>query len=402
MTRAIAPRTSSRPASPPAAACCCGLASLPSAGARASRRDAVDAQRLRPHRARRHRHHHRQEPGDRPGHQDHAADADRRGTRRRLEATCASSRPTSMPTKYGRQFAGGSTATPLNWDAAAPGRRRRRGRCWSPPRPQTWNVPAAECTHRTPASCITRPASRSLTYGALAAKARRRSPAPDLQDRDAEGPEGLQDHRQADAAASTVPQIVTGKPLFGIDVDVPGMLLRRVPEMPGVRRQGRQRQPRRDQDAARRARRLRASRAATDLQRPARRRRDRRRQLVAGQPARASSLQIAWDEGADRRRRARAGFAATRRGARQGRRRQTIAAPGRRRRRGAWQAPRKSSRRPTPIRSCRTAPLEPQNCTAHFQDGKIEIWAPTQNPAPGAKLVADDARASPETTSPST
>ena len=28
------------------------------------------------------------------------------------------------------------------------------------------------------------------------------------------------------------------------------------------------------------------------------------------------------------------------------------------------------------------------NCTARVQDGKAEIWAPTQNPAPGAALVA--------------
>jgi isoquinoline 1-oxidoreductase subunit beta len=33
--------------------------------------------------------------------------------------------------------------------------------------------------------------------------------------------------------------------------------------------------------------------------------------------------------------------------------------------------------------------LEPQNCTAHFQGGKITLWAPTQNPGPGQKLVAD-------------
>ena len=32
--------------------------------------------------------------------------------------------------------------------------------------------------------------------------------------------------------------------------------------------------------------------------------------------------------------------------------------------------------------------LEPQNCTAHFQDGKVVFWAPTQFPGPGAKLVA--------------
>ena len=35
------------------------------------------------------------------------------------------------------------------------------------------------------------------------------------------------------------PPIVTGKPIFGIDVTVPGMLLRRLREVPGVRRQGR-------------------------------------------------------------------------------------------------------------------------------------------------------------------
>lgn len=34
------------------------------------------------------------------------------------------------------------------------------------------------------------------------------------------------------------------------------------------------------------------------------------------------------------------------------------------------------------------ANLEPQNCTASFKDGKVEIWAPTQNPEPGRKLVA--------------
>ena len=39
----------------------------------------------RPDRARRHRHHHGQESRDRAGRQDHAADADRRRTRRRLE-----------------------------------------------------------------------------------------------------------------------------------------------------------------------------------------------------------------------------------------------------------------------------------------------------------------------------
>lgn len=35
------------------------------------------------------------------------------------------------------------------------------------------------------------------------------------------------------------------------------------------------------------------------------------------------------------------------------------------------------------------ASIEPQNCTAWFKDGAIEIWAPTQNPEAGQKIVTD-------------
>jgi isoquinoline 1-oxidoreductase beta subunit len=34
------------------------------------------------------------------------------------------------------------------------------------------------------------------------------------------------------------------------------------------------------------------------------------------------------------------------------------------------------------------ANLEPQNCTAHFRDGKLEVWAPSQSPAGGRSLCA--------------
>src|SRR5258708_22898125 len=34
------------------------------------------------------------------------------------------------------------------------------------------------------------------------------------------------------------------------------------------------------------------------------------------------------------------------------------------------------------------APLEPQNCTALFKDGKMEMWAPSQNPGSGRQLIS--------------
>lgn len=42
------------------------------------------------------------------------------------------------------------------------------------------------------------------------------------------------------------------------------------------------------------------------------------------------------------------------------------------------------------------ATLEPQNCTAEFKDGKIEFWAPTQQPADGRKVVAEALGISPD------
>ena len=125
----------------------------------------------------------------------------------------------------------------------------------------TWKVPPAECA--TASGVVHHAASdRTLTYGELAAKAAD-APGADPDVGETEGPEGLQDHRQVRSAASTVRKIVTGQPIFGIDVKAAGHALRRVPEMPGVRRQGRQRQSRRDQGTARRARCLRRARRRT-------------------------------------------------------------------------------------------------------------------------------------------
>ena len=42
------------------------------------------------------------------------------------------------------------------------------------------------------------------------------------------------------------------------------------------------------------------------------------------------------------------------------------------------------------------ATLEPQNCTVSVKEGKVEVWAPTQNPEPGRQLVAKTLGVSPD------
>lgn len=124
------------------------------------------------------------------------------------------------PTKYPSQVAGGSTATPTNW---MPQRRvGAAGRAMIlAAAAKEWNVPVAELT--TDKGVVMHKASnRQATYGALAATAATMTP-PALDDTLAL--KNPKDFRIIGQRITTVgiEDILTGKPIFGIDVTVPNM-----------------------------------------------------------------------------------------------------------------------------------------------------------------------------------
>ncbi|HTZ37305.1 MAG TPA: molybdopterin cofactor-binding domain-containing protein, partial [Stellaceae bacterium] len=286
--------------------------------------------------------------------------------------------------KFGRQFAGGSMATPLNYDplrrVGAAGRQMLIAAA-----AQQWGVPPAECSAAS-GSVAHAKSGRSASYGALAAVAAK-LPVPDLASVTLKDPKDFKIIGQRIAGVDN-PKIVTGQPLFGIDVDLPGMLyavfvkcpvfggklksanVDALKALPGVRDafvvRASEANPRGDPQGVADG----VAIVATSW-------------WLAGKAR--EKLEASWDEGPVAAQSS-AGFAARAQELSQRmpsaylRRDGDVATS----LKGAAQLVEAAYAYPF----LSHIDLEPQNCTAHFRDGKITFWAPTQNPAPGAKLVA--------------
>ncbi|MFY8196075.1 MAG: molybdopterin cofactor-binding domain-containing protein, partial [Novosphingobium sp.] len=122
--------------------------------------------------------------------------------------------------RFGVQTAGGSTATPRNWlpmrQVGAAARQMLIAAAAS-----TWGV-AAESLSTARGAVVHKPSGRSATYAALA-KAAAALPAPDL------ASVKLKDEKTFSIVGTSKPgvdvaKIVKGEPLFGIDTRLPGLL----------------------------------------------------------------------------------------------------------------------------------------------------------------------------------
>lgn len=134
------------------------------------------------------------------------------------------------PKVYGYQGAGGSTSIPRGWDQLRQAGAAARAMLLSAAA-SGWKVPVTECTAAN--SVVTHtPTGRKLTYGALAVAACS-EPVPDAAKltlkKTSEYKLLGKRHTGVDNA-----KLVVGQPLFGIDVQLPGMLYANFVKCPAV------------------------------------------------------------------------------------------------------------------------------------------------------------------------
>jgi len=122
--------------------------------------------------------------------------------------------------RYGSQFTGGSGGTPSGWEPV-----RRVGaaarQMLLAAAAQEWGVSASDC-HTVSGEVFHSATNRRLSYGALADKALT-MPLPDPSTIKMKDPASYKIIGKPTGGVD-VPKIVTGKPLFGIDLQLPGML----------------------------------------------------------------------------------------------------------------------------------------------------------------------------------